>query len=89
VWNITYQSVSCSNWGGFEDAAALGSVASLGTAGGCCPADPTPGNASNICPSYSDHNGLPPDTITSSSLSSTPIPARFLLLVTLSTWIFA
>jgi hypothetical protein len=58
VWYITYESVSCSNWAGFKNAAALGSVAQLAEAA-CCPADPTPGNASNICPSFSDHNGLP------------------------------
>jgi len=59
VWNISYQSVSCvSNWGGFRDAAALGSVKSLGT-GACCPGEPQPGNSSASCPSYSDKNGIP------------------------------
>ncbi|KAF8813826.1 hypothetical protein BYT27DRAFT_7084115 [Phlegmacium glaucopus] len=58
VWNITYQTVSCSAWSGFNNTAALGSVASLAL-GACCPANPTPGNASNICPSFSDKNGLP------------------------------
>jgi hypothetical protein len=41
VWNISYTTVTCqSNWAGSKDAAALGSVASLGD-GGCCPANPT------------------------------------------------
>ncbi|KAJ7647197.1 RlpA-like double-psi beta-barrel-protein domain-containing protein-containing protein [Roridomyces roridus] len=63
VWNITYQTVSCSNWAGWKNAAALGSVADLGD-GVCCPANPT-GSANDTCPSFSDDNGLPPDTTTS------------------------
>ncbi|KAF9529212.1 RlpA-like double-psi beta-barrel-protein domain-containing protein-containing protein [Crepidotus variabilis] len=59
VWNINYESVSCmSDWSGAKNQAALGSVGSLASAG-CCPADPQPGNTSNICPSFSDQNGLP------------------------------
>ncbi|KAH7919735.1 hypothetical protein BV22DRAFT_1022481 [Leucogyrophana mollusca] len=63
VWNISYQSVSCDSWEGWNNAAALGSVADLGYTA-CCPDNPT-GNASNTCTSYSDQNGLPPDTHTS------------------------
>ncbi|EIM81208.1 uncharacterized protein STEHIDRAFT_67319 [Stereum hirsutum FP-91666 SS1] len=41
VWNISYQSVNCSNdWAGRSDASALGSVANEGTSV-CCPANPT------------------------------------------------
>jgi hypothetical protein len=40
VWNISYQVVSCTDWKGWNDASALGSVPSLGN-GACCPADPT------------------------------------------------
>ncbi|KAI0268753.1 RlpA-like double-psi beta-barrel-protein domain-containing protein-containing protein [Gloeopeniophorella convolvens] len=58
VWNISYQSVSCtSHWPGSKNAAALGSVPSL-ESGACCPADPT-GNPSDTCPSFSDQNGIP------------------------------
>ncbi|KAI0281047.1 RlpA-like double-psi beta-barrel-protein domain-containing protein-containing protein [Russula aff. rugulosa BPL654] len=65
VWNISYQSVSCaSNWSGSNDAAALGSVPSLGD-GGCCPANPT-GNSNDTCPSFSDKNGIPPNTASKS-----------------------
>jgi len=61
VWNISYQSVSCASyWSGSKDAAALGSVPSLGD-GACCPADPT-GSANDTCPSFSDKNGEPPNT---------------------------
>ncbi|PPQ89736.1 hypothetical protein CVT25_014137 [Psilocybe cyanescens] len=67
VWNITYQSVPCLNdWAGSNNAVALGSVRSLGS-GACCPAEPSLGNTSNICPSFSDQNGIPPDTSTNSS----------------------
>jgi len=71
VWNISYQSASClPNWGGSRNAAALGSVKSLGT-GACCPAEPQPGNASASCPSFSDSNGIPPDTKTSGEVTLT------------------
>jgi len=65
VWNISYETVTCTNWAGWKDAAALGSVASLGN-GGCCPTNPT-GNANDTCPSFSAQNGIPPNTITGSS----------------------
>jgi len=65
VWNISYQSVSCaSDWAGANNPAALGSVSYLDSNSVCCPADPT-GNANDTCPSYSDHNGIPPNTHTS------------------------
>ncbi|KAI0055173.1 hypothetical protein BV25DRAFT_1922032 [Artomyces pyxidatus] len=64
VWNISYESVSCEpSWSGSKSASALGSVAALGD-GGCCPANPT-GSANDTCPSFSDQNGIPPDTSTS------------------------
>jgi len=63
VWNISYQSISCTNWEGYKNAAALGSAANLGSSA-CCPNEPT-GNANDTCPSYSDDNGIPPDTQTS------------------------
>ncbi|KAJ7594313.1 RlpA-like double-psi beta-barrel-protein domain-containing protein-containing protein [Mycena floridula] len=62
VWNISYQSVDCQQWAGYSNPAALGSLAD---SGGCCPSNPT--NANNTCPSYSDNNGIPPDTTTTSS----------------------
>jgi len=81
VWNITYQNVSCSNWAGYSNPAALGSVAELKD-GVCCPANPTPGNASNICPSFSDNNGLSPYTINGASVASVARTARVLMLAT-------
>jgi len=72
VWNITYESISClPNWSGARNAAALGSVANLGT-GACCPVNPT-GDPNNTCPSFSDQTGLPPDTTTSGCFR--PLPA--------------
>ncbi|KAJ7076333.1 RlpA-like double-psi beta-barrel-protein domain-containing protein-containing protein [Mycena belliarum] len=65
VWNITYQTVDClKHWAGGRTPAALGSVTNLGNESVCCPANPT-GNLNDTCPSYSDHNRLPPDTMTS------------------------
>ncbi|KAJ7072171.1 RlpA-like double-psi beta-barrel-protein domain-containing protein-containing protein [Mycena amicta] len=66
VWNISYEVVSCSHWAGWKNAAALGSVTNLGNESVCCPANPT-GNANDTCPSYSDDNGLPPDTATTAA----------------------
>ena len=39
VWNISYQSVSCQEWEGYNNQSALGSVADLGYTS-CCPNDP-------------------------------------------------
>ncbi|KAI0312751.1 RlpA-like double-psi beta-barrel-protein domain-containing protein-containing protein [Amylostereum chailletii] len=70
VWNVSYQSVSCApEWAGSKSASALGSVVALGD-GACCPAEPT-GNANDTCPSFSDQNGIPPDTATSSARAHT------------------
>jgi len=61
VWNITYETVSCKpNWAGAKDNSALGSLPSLAD-GGCCPANPQ-GTVNDTCPSFSDQNGIPPDT---------------------------
>jgi len=38
VWNATYEATPCSNWSGWNDPAALGSVTTLGDSV-CCPAD--------------------------------------------------
>ncbi|KAF8160778.1 RlpA-like double-psi beta-barrel-protein domain-containing protein-containing protein [Crassisporium funariophilum] len=85
VWNITYQSVACaSDWPGAKDPAALGSVKELGLSG-CCPADPTPGNVTNICPSFSDQNGLPPDTRTNSARPTASIDSFLVYLLVLGT----
>lgn len=71
VWNITYQMVPCEpDWAGSKDAAALGSVTNLGRESVCCPANPM-GNPNDTCPSYSDQNGIPPDTTTSNAISLT------------------
>ncbi|KAJ7680491.1 RlpA-like double-psi beta-barrel-protein domain-containing protein-containing protein [Mycena polygramma] len=65
VWNVSYQTVPClPNWAGAKNKAALGSVTNLGNESVCCPANPT-GNPNDTCPSYSDDNRLPPDTMTS------------------------
>jgi len=67
VWNISYTSVPCeNNWAGFQDQAALGSPASLGPEGVCCPADPNT-YPNTTCPSYSAHNGNAPNTTTNGS----------------------
>jgi len=50
VWNGSYESVSCTQWAGFNDPAALGAVGSLAD-GFCCPADPT-GSSGGTCPSF-------------------------------------
>ncbi|VDC06976.1 unnamed protein product [Peniophora sp. CBMAI 1063] len=69
VWNISYQSVDClDDWAGGKNAAALGSVPALED-GACCPNNPT-GNANDTCPSYSDANGIPPDTASTGTLST-------------------
>ncbi|THV02414.1 hypothetical protein K435DRAFT_963139 [Dendrothele bispora CBS 962.96] len=57
VWNISYQSVNCTQWSGWNDASALGSVTNLGPESACCPSDPS-GSSNDTCPSYSDHNGI-------------------------------
>ncbi|KAG7098733.1 hypothetical protein E1B28_000645 [Marasmius oreades] len=66
VWNVSYESVSCSDWAGFQDAGALGSTPELGPESACCPANPT-GSPNDTCPSYSDRNGIAPNTKTSST----------------------
>ncbi|KAG8970336.1 hypothetical protein FRC03_009609 [Tulasnella sp. 419] len=43
VWNISYESISCSAWGGWKDQAALGSVPELEN-GACCPAEVSVGH---------------------------------------------
>ncbi|KAH8107247.1 RlpA-like double-psi beta-barrel-protein domain-containing protein-containing protein [Cristinia sonorae] len=81
VWNVTYQTVDClSEWAGAKQAAALGSVADGSSV--CCPANPS-GSANDTCPSYSDQNGIPPDTTTSgASLVNTQlIPPLYYLFV--------
>lgn len=40
VWNVSYASVPCTQWAGWNDISALGSAASLESSG-CCPANPT------------------------------------------------
>ncbi|KAH7913494.1 RlpA-like double-psi beta-barrel-protein domain-containing protein-containing protein [Hygrophoropsis aurantiaca] len=60
VWNISYQSVSCQAWQGWNNASALGSVADLGYPA-CCPNNPTPATPNNTCPSFSDENGIAPE----------------------------
>jgi len=74
-------SVSCMpNWGGSKNSAALGSVKSLGTSA-CCPSEPQPQNSSGICPSYSDKNGIPPDTSTSRGVILSPSPFLYFLFI--------
>ncbi|PBK91506.1 hypothetical protein ARMGADRAFT_1166331 [Armillaria gallica] len=99
VWNISYEIVSCENWAGWDNEAALGSVAYLGNESVCCPDNPT-GSANDTCPSYSDNNGLPrvvflfeletllmqfsrPDTTTSSSPQTAGAIPSILILVSI------
>jgi len=59
VWNVSYQTVPCTpNWAGSGDSSAMGSVANLGDSA-CCPGNPS---ANLTCPSFSEQNGIPPDT---------------------------
>ncbi|TCD62922.1 hypothetical protein EIP91_006220 [Steccherinum ochraceum] len=82
VWNVSYQTVDClQEWAGAKQAAALGSVDDGSSV--CCPANPT-GSSNDTCPSYSDQNGIPPDTTTSSALIPVPIAIPYLYLVLLS-----
>ncbi|KAF8904447.1 RlpA-like double-psi beta-barrel-protein domain-containing protein-containing protein [Gymnopilus junonius] len=84
VWNVTYQSVPClDSWTGSNSLAALGSVKNLGS-GACCPADPMPGNASTTCPSFSEQNGIPPDTTTSSATAVFMLPQNIFVVILLS-----
>ncbi|KAH9931086.1 RlpA-like double-psi beta-barrel-protein domain-containing protein-containing protein [Epithele typhae] len=69
VWNVSYKSVNClDNWAGAKNAAALGSVDDGSSV--CCPANPTVSSTNDTCPSYSDDNGIPPDTTTTGSAPS-------------------
>lgn len=78
VWKINYESVACmDNWAGAHDKAALGSVPDLET-GACCPDDPT-GSVNDTCPSYTDQNGTPPDTASSSTPHSFATHVLFLV----------
>ncbi|KAJ7217887.1 RlpA-like double-psi beta-barrel-protein domain-containing protein-containing protein, partial [Mycena pura] len=80
VWNVSYETVSCTNWNGWKNAAALGSVTNLGNESVCCPANPT-GNPNDTCPSYSDDNRLPPNTATGASIARLlPIPITLVAL---------
>jgi len=85
VWNISYQTVSCENWEGWNHGSALGSVADLGYSA-CCPDNPT-GSSNNTCPSYSDQAGLPPDTRAGSATTNV-IPHVLLILWTVLLTIF-
>ncbi|KII92808.1 hypothetical protein PLICRDRAFT_37602 [Plicaturopsis crispa FD-325 SS-3] len=83
VWNVSYESVDCNpDWPGSKEAAAVGSEAILGTSA-CCPADPF-SNTSQICPSFSDQNGIPPDTTTSFAYPHS-IPSTAALILTFIT----
>ncbi|KAG6333317.1 hypothetical protein ID866_5774 [Astraeus odoratus] len=83
IWNISYQSVSCEHWDGWNDSSALGDVANLGY-DSCCPNDPTQ-NSDDSCPSYSDEHGIPPYSQPGSAANIVPhfLPVVFTLL---STW---
>ncbi|EIW63346.1 uncharacterized protein TRAVEDRAFT_26658 [Trametes versicolor FP-101664 SS1] len=82
VWNVSYSSVDClTNWAGAKSAAALGSVDDGSSV--CCPANPT-GSSNDTCPSFSDDNGIPPDTTSTGSAAaglSIPSGDRMLLLL--------
>ncbi|KAF9010547.1 RlpA-like double-psi beta-barrel-protein domain-containing protein-containing protein [Cyathus striatus] len=81
VWNISYQIVSClTDWAGAKQASALGSIPDGAGQSVCCPANPT-GDSNDTCPSYSDANGIPPDTTTSTASPSFLIPGFLVLFV--------
>jgi len=40
VWNITYEAITCAEWNGWNDQAALGSAPNM-FPGVCCPAEPS------------------------------------------------
>ncbi|KAH9910579.1 hypothetical protein B0H21DRAFT_775311 [Amylocystis lapponica] len=70
VWNVSYQTVDClQDWAGAKSPAALGSVQDGSSV--CCPDNPT-GNANDTCPSFSEQNGIPPDTTSSSPSYALP-----------------
>jgi len=84
VWNISYQAVPCQNsWAGFKNAAALGSVASLGD-GACCPTDPLT-NPNTTCPSFSEDNASPPNTASSFAIRSFDLSYTLVALISLLT----
>ncbi|KAF9222715.1 hypothetical protein BS17DRAFT_707899 [Gyrodon lividus] len=85
VWNISYQSVPCGSWEGWNHAAALGSVANLGYSA-CCPDNPT-GSPNDTCPSYSDQAGIPPDTHTGFAVIAVIPHVLLLLTVSLTTYL--
>ncbi|ESK96550.1 endoglucanase v-like protein [Moniliophthora roreri MCA 2997] len=70
VWNISYESITCDDWAGASDEGALGSSPGFGPESVCCPANPT-GSPNDTCPSYSDANGIAPDTTTNAAMSPT------------------
>jgi len=72
VWNISYETTSCTTWEGWSDPSALGSVTDLGDSV-CCPADVT-GN--NTCPSFSENAGTPPPDTGSAVASNLPHMSR-------------
>ncbi|OSX66298.1 hypothetical protein POSPLADRAFT_1130776 [Postia placenta MAD-698-R-SB12] len=78
VWNVSYESVNClQDWEGGQASDALGSAADIGSV--CCPANPTPfGN--ETCPSYSDANGIPPDTTNTGAELALSIPCSYLFM---------
>lgn len=78
VWNVSYESVNClQDWEGGQASDALGSAADIGSV--CCPANPTPfGN--ETCPSYSDANGIPPDTTNTGAELAPSIPCSYLFM---------
>ncbi|EJD52404.1 hypothetical protein AURDEDRAFT_158132 [Auricularia subglabra TFB-10046 SS5] len=85
VWNISYAEVSCTpNWAGYKNSAAMGSVTNLGDST-CCPGDVT---ANLTCPSFSEKNGIPPDTSIGGAISdrSFPLDALWTVLGGLSIW---
>ncbi|KAF7321800.1 Expansin-like EG45 domain-containing protein [Mycena kentingensis (nom. inval.)] len=82
VWNISYSQVSCERWAGWKDTGALGSVDFLDSSSACCPANPT-GNANDTCPSYSDQNGIAPDTTTTGSSIAPRLSIPLLTIISL------
>ncbi|KIO09840.1 hypothetical protein M404DRAFT_130927 [Pisolithus tinctorius Marx 270] len=82
VWNISYRSVSCEYWEGWNNSAALGSVANLGYVS-CCPDNPML-NSNDTCPSYSDQAGISPYFHAGSAVTIVPMLLSPILPILLS-----
>lgn len=94
VWNVSYQAVSCEEWNGYDDKAALGSDWDQQSSA-CCPANPPPSGNDACCPPYYDTLGVnalqTPNTSNilskgqSSTASSETVPVTLIVYAGLAT----